>query len=871
MAIGTSGYIESVHLQQAPLKPSSGLAAARMIGAVSGLVQAGANAYNTFTAPTNEELTNYRQTIDTGLNEINSLEWYDETAKAEAVSTFHNNINKDLDAKGFQFKEAMQNYLYNATKPYYDAPFEVANKLRLQQDTMAFNNDVNDQINAIVSKGMNASDTALEVAKTITGIEESLTPSEKVEYGPALQKLVTQYASQAAQAEGNIKEANASAKVLFGYTNKVDAFNNSLTASNDTASSKAIKYNDFKNKLLLEAEKNNPEIYASLQKELNRQGQLYNAGAAKEQQTADRNIVISTAVRQWTNGETTLKDIDAIFSGMSDKAAAQTDLLTSFKGIYARDLANAIATKDPGIYKATEARLNSFLNDLNNSIYFGQNNSPDASKQYQLFTSQLAATKSGIQATFENSLYTDAISAINTGNIKEAGVVAGKLQEAGFAVKANTVIGKITQTTKLANEMTGIIGSGTFDINKPTNSYAGATKEAKERITQVMTQTVGGFMTALSQPVTADQRKEIVDQFNTFLANKGSELKGVRDQFSAQVIGAQSQQELTPFMNLIDDVGGHNAAMLIGEDNVKEINMITSLLPVMPNLEPGKEVSDLRSRLSAAEVQTMEGKVLGSYKDIADKASEIPVPEARQSFLDAAKLIYKATDIKTAESVVQNLFEKSKSSYLEVGNGYVVGVPGAAFKNPAYYERAVDMVSSQFPDVTTDEITENYNLHHMPSGDVALVPKTGYGNVSQSLVVEKAEIIDNLTKNYDGSAEQYAALFDAYRGQEIPEGQPHPADVIHKGWLKLNAGSVSVQFDVLTDNVANSVAGDILNVASDYTVKSAQSIANMVEMDTNAVKNLWDIFSEETSTYFSEQAAQGVSNVNRILFGGEGE
>jgi hypothetical protein len=871
MAIGTSGYIEAVHLQQAPLKPDSGLKAAKMFQAVGQLVGASANLYDMYNKPTNEQLVDLRQTFDAGINEITALgEEADYTSSA--IADFEDNFNNYLDSLGSSYKEALQGHIYESTKSYYDAPYAVQEKLKIQGDSQAFYDQVNEDINNIKAQGLPKSEEALEVAKLITKTTQGLSSTERVEYGPALQKLVTTANSEAANETGKIAKANKDAKILSGYSAKISQFENGLTASNKTASDKAVQYKAFKDQTLQEVEKNNPDIYASVSKLLDKNHQHYNAAAAKEQNIAERNMVVSGATTQFVNGEKSLEAIMESFSGRQDKPEVQATFLNGYAVHYKDNLVKAAQHKDPKIYLASKALLNKQLDEIRNNIFLGQNNNPDSLKQFGVFSNIIQSSDNAVDSMFKTSVEAEVMGFINTGNFKEAGMSVKKMHDAGFTAQANTLQNKLNTAAKTTTEFTAALQGGLTDPDRPTNFYKGASKEVKERITTFLTDMSDRYLKAISNPANSPElKKEMRDKLISLLNNKADEFKGVQEQFKTRINSMTNVNELSGYASLIDKIGGHNAAIILGQDQVKEINLLSTLVNAMPGLEPGKEINDLRNRLSDAENMTLKGKQVENYKDAMSKAAEIPVPEASEAFKKGAELMYKTLDLGTADKAVEQLFEKMKGSYLEIGSGYVSGVPNTTFQRPAYYEAGVAAVAKQIGgSATLDSLTETHNIQHLPDGDIALIPKTGAGTSTSTIVVSKTEIIKELTNNYDGSPEQYAALRDAYRDQDFT-GKAHPADVLHRGWKELNKDTVSGKWDHFTDNVSDSAAAEALNIAADAVAKDAVRSGEVAVAPFEYLGKQWDIFVDDVVNGTESATKKAIDFVDGLIFGEDEE
>ena len=868
MAIGTSGYIEAVHLQQAPLKPDSGLKAAKMLAAIGNLAGASMDLYKVYNTPTNEQLVDLRQTFDAGINEITGL-GEDADYTSQAISDWENNFNTHLDSLGFQYKEQMQSHLYNATKPFYDAPATLQQNLAIQQDNLAIDQLMQDAINTVNATGGTEADKALAMTKEVSKISADLTPSEKYKYGPKLQELVSTYSATAANAEGDNKKAVREAKTLSQYTAKITNVTNSLLSDSSTQVEKANKFNKFSDNILKEAEANNPEIYKSLSAEIDRQRQLYSAKATKEVNDAERNQIIFGNVTKFTNGEITVDQAMAPFAGRADKVQAQTDFLNTFASAYKGQLSEAAQLKNPAIYNAVKNKLQANLDALNEHLFFGQNNNIESINQYSTFRDNIKGIDTTIRATLGDVLKNEGDNAIRIGDYKKAAETARTLSDFEFGTKANELNNKIISKTKLSNELALITDKGTFDIDVPSSNYASASKEAKERITQIMSGKVVNYFDRIKAAPNPEVRKEIENEFTSFLTNKSGELKGVQDSFKTMFSSIKSVEEIKQYASLIDNIGGHPASIILGEQQVKEINNISVLAEFLPDLEPGREVLDIRNRLSEAEGRSLQGKVLESYKDSVSRSNEIPVPEARDGYVKSTELIYKVTDVKTAEMAAEKLFEKAKGNYIQIENSYVVGVPNTAFQKPKFYEQALDTaVKALGEEATISDLSETHNIQQLPSGDVAFVPKTGAGTSTQTMVLSKQEVIQNLEKNYDGSPEMYEALRDAVK-TDTQQGGPNRADVIHKLWKEANKDTVGARAEHLIDNVSNSVVGDVLNIVQD---KAADLVRDEADWWVYAYKDeikWWDWTVQEVGESFEGAVGGMIEGLDNLLFGEE--
>lgn len=107
MAIGTSGYIEPIHLRQKPTKPNEGLHAARMVGAVSSLVGTTAKLYDQFKQPeiqqeSGDVLNGLKLTLsnNTAGKSVEAQKSFIDGTLADAVRQINTNTNlSDLTKK----------------------------------------------------------------------------------------------------------------------------------------------------------------------------------------------------------------------------------------------------------------------------------------------------------------------------------------------------------------------------------------------------------------------------------------------------------------------------------------------------------------------------------------------------------------------------------------------------------------------------------------------------------------------------------------------------------------------------------------------------------------------------------------------------
>jgi len=115
MAIGTSGYMESIHFKQAPIKPSEDLYRWQQLGNLASLVGSVANLTQQLNKPSAQEIASSRNEYDRGINGINS-QYTDPIERARQLDMYHQSVQKGMYNDNPQMFEALSNYMYQPVK-----------------------------------------------------------------------------------------------------------------------------------------------------------------------------------------------------------------------------------------------------------------------------------------------------------------------------------------------------------------------------------------------------------------------------------------------------------------------------------------------------------------------------------------------------------------------------------------------------------------------------------------------------------------------------------------------------------------------------------------------------------------------------------
>jgi hypothetical protein len=883
MAIGTSGYIEAVHLQQAPLKPDSSLKAAKMFQAVGNLVGASANLYDELNAPTNEQLVDLRQQFDAGLAQIKASNPNDLDYLSKAVANYEDAFNQDLNKLGISYVEALQGHIYNETKNIYAAPQTLQEKLAIQENNLQIQQQIADIKDGIVSSGKPLNEQAQMMSESMTALKSRLSPKDRVKFGDVLQENIIEASAAVTNARARSDKKIQLQKTKFGYFSKINQQLVNINKDTNSTSQKASLFKEFSNGILQEIEKNVPleyqaDVYDSVSKEVQRLSTAFNSAAAKEQQEAERGLAVGAAAIDFSNGKMTLDQVRDLSKNRADKREFLGDFYTAVENNSKQRLSLASDTKNVGVYKAQKAIVDKRMQELRDHLYFGQNNNADDKNQFIVFEGKMRAFDTAIAENLASKLNQEAYTHINNGDVKKASDIAKQLNNFNQGTKANAILSKIASTTKLARELITLQENNVFNADVPSNGYENASKEAKQRITDIMSAQTKAYIDSMAAAQNPEVRKDVRDAFTEFLSNKQSEIKGVREKFSSLVDSAKSSTDIAPYSNLINELGNHSASLLLGKDQVKEINKLDVLLKYLPNLREGEELNDVRDRIMQAEGNTLQGELLDDYQEAVSISRDIPVVEDRQGYVDTVQILFKTTDVNTAKKAAKELFDKAKGNYLEVENSLVIGTPNVVLQKPEYYkaslEAAVDGINASFPEgtgtATADELSETHNIQQLPSGDVAIVPKTGAGTSTQTVVLSREEVVKRLVENYDGSTEAYTALRDATKTTN-----PDLADVTRAAWKEANKTKLSEATENFVDNVAESKAAQAIEWAANEVGKlgpaTKEAYETITERQEKYGDSLWKFISEDIMTNFEGAVTPMIEGLDNLLFGEDTE
>ena len=786
MAIGTSGYIEAVHLQQAPLKPDSAAQAAKMLQSVANLASAGFKLYNELNAPTAEDLTNLSQAFDEGIGALSVEYANDPDGMKLAVQNYQDNFNEYLDGLGHQHKTQLQPYIRNTVDPYYKAPYDIANQLAVQEDHLTKQGEWKDIYNSIIANAdLNDSQKATELSKAETAFTKLLSPSQRLALGADISKMVEGVSTQAAINKNAVDQSNADAKNLYRYNNSVNQVNNNILARNLAAPEAAQEFKKFGDNLLKEVERDNPRLLETVTSLVSKQSMMYDTSAAKEAQQVDLNLTVGGLAQEWRLGKKSLQQVLDSLSHRADKKDALGMILNHTATFYKDELTTASVTNNPEAFKIAQSKFDLLYNDVRNELLLGRNNNAEAVAQFQKFETDITNIQEAEKIAFEKRLTGEAVSYLNNGNFVKAAEGVKKLEQAGYSEEASNLFSKINTAQKATVQFQGVVSAGLFNPHKATSLLKGKGIDAqvKARATEMFSTIINGHIGFINDKTLAPEvRQQHVEDLQTILANKMNELGDVRSYYQNQVDSMQSIGQLQSYATLVDQINVHSASSLLGKEQTEEILLLSTLAPVFENLPQGKEVTHLRNAIATAKNLDIDKESSDRANTILNnKAYEFPLFEDRDRFVKAVRMASKLQNVADTDAFSEKLYNKMMDAYMPLGDTYVVGAPFVALKPEGYYDAAAKFVvnkeiNPQF--IATedyDSLLGNHTVRALPNGDVAFVPKIDMNiNSGNSIIVSKEEIIEQIKKNYTVD-DDLNLLKQAYGSENWTENNPNPA------------------------------------------------------------------------------------------------